>query len=132
MTDVLDHEKQNTPGTSACPAPSRRRFLGTGLGAGFLGGVCCIGSAVAVGASIGGLSFFTTLMDRYQIYFVLGSLLMMAFWLVRQIWRARAAGGSTVRAFLRTTWRQLVVMGIIYLVTLGVAMAVVAAVRPMM
>jgi hypothetical protein len=45
-----------------------RGFLGTGFGSGLLAGVCCVGSALAVGAGISGLSFFTTWMNRYQVY----------------------------------------------------------------
>jgi predicted lipid-binding transport protein (Tim44 family) len=132
MTDMIDHQEQTAPAARACPAPpSRRRFLGAGLGAGLLGGVCCVGTAVAVGASVGGLSFFSTLMERYQIYFVVASLLLMALWLVRQIRRARVGGGSTAKAFLRAVWRQLAVMGVVYLVTLGIAVAAVAAVKHM-
>lgn len=131
MTHAIDQEQANST-APACPAtPSRRRFLGAGLLSGLLGGVCCIGSAVAIGASVGGLSFFSTWMERYQLYFVIASVLVMALWLIRQIRRARASGGSTIKAFLRGTWRQLVVMVAIYLVTLGIAMAVVAAVDHM-
>jgi hypothetical protein len=93
--------------------------------------MCCFGSALAVGASVGGLSFFSTWMERYQVYFVLASVLVMVLWLVRQVRRARTTGASTVKAFLRGARRQLVVMGAVYLVTLGLAVAVVAAVRHM-
>ena len=132
MTPAIDQQERVQSSAPACStAPSRRRFLGAGLGAGLLGGVCCIGSAVAIGASVGGLSFFSTLMERYQIYFVIVSLLVMGLWLIRQIRRARAGGGSTAKSFLRAGWRQLAVMGAVYLVTLGLAMGVVAVVRHM-
>jgi hypothetical protein len=36
-----------------------------------------------VGASIGGLSFFTAWMDRYRLYFVVAGILAMLSWLVR-------------------------------------------------
>jgi hypothetical protein len=132
MPHAVSVREQAGSGTAGCAAPPpNRRFLGAGLGSGLLGGVCCFGSALAIGASIGGLSFFSTWMERYQIYFVLASALVMALWLVRQAHRARTGGGSTVRAFLRGARRQLVVMGAGYLITLGLAMAVVAAVRHM-
>ncbi len=132
MTHVIDQQDKTPYAAPACPAqPSRRRFLGAGLGAGLFGGVCCIGSAVAIGAGVSGLSFFSVLMERYQIYFVIASLLMMALWLFRQLRHARISGGSTAKAFLRAVWRQLAVMGAVYFVTLGLAVAAVAAVKHM-
>src|SRR6266536_159577 len=105
----MTHQVDRPPAAPACPAtPSRRRFLGAGLGSGLLGGVCCLGSALAIGAGVGGLSFFSTWADRYQVYFVAASMLVMALWLVRQA-RRHASGG--LAAFVRGTWRQLVVMG---------------------
>ncbi|HCT76273.1 MAG TPA: hypothetical protein DGT23_06715 [Micromonosporaceae bacterium] len=131
MTQTVDQQDLTQSTAPACSTtPSGRRFLGAGLGSGLLGGICCIGGAIAIGASVGGLSFFSTWMERYQIYFVVVSLLVMALWLLRQVRRhAQGGGRSTVKAFLQHTWRQLAVMGAAYLVTLGVAMAVVAAVR---
>ena len=124
MTDVR-------PAAPTCPGPpSRRRFLGAGFGAGLLGSVCCFGCAVAIGASLGGLSFFSTWMERYQGYFVVGSLLVMGFWLVRQLRRERAAGGATMRMFLRTAWPRIAVMGVVYVVMLALGHAVVAVVHP--
>jgi hypothetical protein len=132
MTHAVSAREQAGSGAAGCAAPPpNRHFLGAGLGSGLLGGVCCFGSALAIGASIGGLSFFSTWMERYQIYFVLASVLVMALWLVRQVRRARTNGASTAKAFLRGARRQLVVMGAVYLVTLGLAMAVVAAIRRM-
>ncbi len=130
MAPTVDQQNPTQSTAPACPAtPSGRRFLSAGLGSGLLGGVCCLGSAVAIGASIGGLSFFSTWMERYQIYFVVVSALVMALWLGRQIWRhARGGGRGALAAFLRRTWRQLVVMGAVYVATLGLAAAAVAAV----
>lgn len=98
-----------------------RRFLGVGTGAGLIGGICCIGSALAIGAGIGGLSFFSTWMDRYQTLFIAGSGLLMVGWL---IWIARRSGFSrrNVRPTVQTLARHTVVMGVVYAVTLGVAM----------
>lgn len=111
-------------------APSGRRFFGAGLGSGLLGGVCCLGSALAIGASIGGLSFFGTWMDRYQIYFIVASALVMVLWMVRQVRRhTRGRGRGALATFVRGTWRQLVVMGAVYAVTLGIAMAVVTVIE---
>jgi hypothetical protein len=132
MTIAVSEREQARSDAAGCAAPPpARRFLGAGLGSGLLGGVCCFGSALAVGASVGGLSFFSNWMERYQVYFVLASVLVMALWLVRQVRRARTTGASTVKAFLLGARRQLVVMGAVYLVTLGLAVAVVAAVRHM-
>lgn len=41
-----------------------RRVAGMGASCGILGGVCCIGKAVAVGAGLGASSFFVAWMDR--------------------------------------------------------------------
>jgi hypothetical protein len=131
MAHQVDQRNAAPPAGPACPtAPSRRRFLGAGLGSGLLGGVCCIGSAVAVGAGISGLSFFSTWLELYQPYFIAASMLVMALWLVRQVRRhARGGGRGALAAFFRGTWRQLVVMAVVYAVTLGIAMAVVNVVE---
>jgi hypothetical protein len=131
MTHQVDQRDPAPPAGPACPtAPSRRRFLGAGLGSGLLGGICCIGSAVAVGAGISGLSFFSTWLELYQPYFVAASMLVMVVWLVRQIRRhAHGGGRRALTAFVHGTWRQLVVMGVVYAVTLGIAMAAVAVVE---
>lgn len=127
MTHQVDQPIPAQSAAPACPAaPSRRRFLRAGLGSGLLGGVCCLGSALAIGAGVGGLSFFSTWMERYQVYFVVASVLVMVLWLVRQA-RRHARGGFL--AFARVIWRQLLVMGAVYAVTLGIAMAVVEIVE---
>jgi hypothetical protein len=91
-----------------------------GLGTGVLGGVCCIGSAVAVGAGVGGLSFFSTWVDRYQGYFIAGSVALMLVWLIRLGRRhglSRRGLGRTARLLAR----HAVVMGAVYLIVLGLA-----------
>lgn len=100
-----------------------RRFLGTGAGAGLLGSICCVGSAIAVGAGIGGLSFFATWMSRYQIYFIATSITIMAVWLTRVI--RRNGTGQGLKAAARQIWRQALTMAAVYTVTLlaGVAAA---------
>jgi hypothetical protein len=109
--------------------PPYRRFLRAGLGSGLLGGVCCIGSAIAIGAGLGGLSFFSTWMERYQLYFALAGLTVMTIWLTRQIRRYGAGRGISI--VLRSMARQLVVMGVVFLVTLGIAMTLSQIFNPM-
>lgn len=112
-------------------AGSARRWFDTqaakvGAGTGLLAGVCCVGSAVAVGAGVGGLSFFTTWVDRYQMYFIAGSIALMALWLFRL---GRRYGGS--RGGLRRSGRILIrhalVMGGVYVIVLGLAVATMQA-----
>ncbi len=62
MTEV----RTGQPAPSSPPAPATtgsrrglRRFLGAGAGADLLGGICCLGSAIAVGGGASGLSCFT-------------------------------------------------------------------------
>jgi hypothetical protein len=61
-------------------------------------------------------------MDRYQLYFILGSVAVMALWLIRHL-RRQGIAPLNVRAVLRAVGRHAIVMGIVYLVTLGIAMA---------
>ncbi len=98
-----------------------RRFLGAGAGSGLLGSICCVGSAIAVGAGIGGLSFFTTWMSRYQVYFIAASIAIMAAWLFRVI--RRDGAGRGVKAAARQIGRQALTMAAVYLVTLLAGMA---------
>lgn len=108
--------------------PTAGRSAGVGFMSGALGGLCCIGSAVAVGAGIAGLSFFTTWMERYQLYFIAASVLIMLVWL----WRtARTYGFSRfgLGAMIRGLRRRMVVMGVTYAVTLGIAFGISFAVR---
>jgi hypothetical protein len=101
--------------------PGYRRFLGTGLASGLLAGICCVGSAIAIGASVSGLSFFTTWMNRYQIYFIIASVTIMAAWLIRHI--PADAAGHGLAAAARGIWRQALTMGAVYALTLLAATA---------
>jgi hypothetical protein len=47
--------------------------LRASLGSGLLGGLCCIAAAITTAAGLGAAGFFTTLMTRYQLYFILVS-----------------------------------------------------------
>ena len=109
------------------PTPRWRRWtdlrsLRASLGSGLLGGLCCITAAITTAAGLGAAGFFTTLMDRYQLYFILGSVAVMALWLIRHL-RRQGIAPLNVRAVLRAVGRHAIVMGIVYLVTLGIAMA---------
>lgn len=97
------------------------RSLRASLGSGLLGGLCCIAAAITTAAGLGAAGFFTTLMDRYELYFVLGSVAIMALWLFRHL-RRQGISPLDVRAVLRTVGRHAIVMGIVYAVTLGIAM----------
>jgi hypothetical protein len=123
MTDIdsgRSHEQ-------ALPPRGYRRYIGTGTGFGILGGICCIGSAIAVGAGIGGLSFFTTWMNRYQMYIVLGSVAIMTAWLIRRARRDGIRRGFA--ASIRLIWREAVIMGAAYGITLLIATAVSGLIR---
>lgn len=104
---------------SAAPRAGRRAAA-AGCGAGLLGGVCCLGSALATGAGIGGLSFFTVWMDRYQGYFMAASLALVGVW----VWRL--GGRSGLRAFgfrrtMRLVGRHVAAMALVYVATVGLA-----------
>ncbi|WP_102143040.1 hypothetical protein [Mycobacterium hubeiense] len=98
------------------------RSLRASLGSGLLGGLCCIGAAITTAAGLGAAGFFTGLMDRYQLYFIVGSVVIMALWLLRQL-RRQGISPLDFRAVLRTVGRHAIVMGVVYAVTLGIAMA---------
>jgi hypothetical protein len=98
-----------------------RRFLGTGAGSGLLGGICCVGSAIAVGTGVGSLSFFTTWMRHYQVYLIIASIAVMAAWLLHLI-RVNGAGRGFAAA-ARGIWRHAAAMGAVYALTLLAAMA---------
>jgi hypothetical protein len=110
------------------PIPRWRRWtdlqsLRASLGSALLGGVCCIASAITTAAGLGAAGFFTTLMDRYQLYFILGSVAVMALWLLRHL-RRQGISPLNFRAVARTVGRHAIVMGFVYVITLGIAMAV--------
>ena len=98
------------------------RSLRASLGSGLLGGLCCITAAITTAAGLGAAGFFTTLMERYQLYFILGSVAVMALWLFRQL-RRQGISLRDGRAVLRAVGRHAIVMGVVYAVTLGIAMA---------
>ncbi len=98
------------------------RALRASLGSGLLGGMCCIAGAITTAAGLGAAGFFTGLMDRYQLYFILGSVAIMALWLWRHL-RRQGISPLDFRAVVRTAGRQAIVMGVVYVVTLGIAMA---------
>ena len=104
-----------------------RRFLGTGIGSGLLGGICCADSAIAVGAGVGGLSFFTAWMRHYRTYFIITSITIMAAWLLRLIRANRAGRGLAAAA--RGSWRQALTMGAVYTLTLLAATAAAGPIR---
>jgi hypothetical protein len=104
-----------------------RRFLGTGAGSGLLGGICCVGSAIAIGGGVGGLSFFTTWMRHYQVYFIIASIAVMAAWLLRLV-RVNGAGRGLL-AVASGIWRQALTMGAAYALTLAAAAAAAGLVR---
>jgi hypothetical protein len=105
-----------------------RRFLGVGAGTGFLGGICCAGSAAAVGLGLSGLSFFGVWMERYQAYFIAASTALMLLWLARV---ARPYGFSRegVRQAGRALGRHALFMGIVYAASLGLSMGAYLAFR---
>ncbi len=120
-----------TETASTGSAPARRvrryrRFLGAGASSGLVGSICCVGSALAVGAGIGGLSFFTTWMSRYQTYFIAASIAIMAAWLTRVIQRNKA--GQGFKPALRQISRQALTMAAVYTVTLLAGMTAAALV----
>jgi hypothetical protein len=67
-------------------------------------------------------------MDRYQLYFILVSLAVMAWWLFRRL-RRQGISPRDGRAVLRTVGRQAIVMAIVYVIALGVAMAAAQLIR---
>lgn len=119
MTDI-ESTLSRQPGRS-------RRLVGAGAGFGILGSICCIGSAIAVGAGIGGLAFFTTWMNRYQMYIIAVTIAIMAAWLVRLARKDGVRRGLTASA--RLIWRQAVVMGAAYGITLLATLTISGLIR---
>lgn len=110
------------------PTPRWRRWtdlrsLRASLGSGLLGGLCCITAAITTAAGLGAAGFFTTLMDRYQLYFILGSIAIMAMWLLHHL-RRQGISPLDFRAVVRTVGRHAIVMGVVYAVTLVIAVAI--------
>jgi hypothetical protein len=105
-----------------------RQSLRASLGSGLLGGLCCIAAAITTAAGLGAAGFFTTLMDRYEPYFILVSVAVMALWMFRHL-RRQGISPRNVRTVLRTVGRQAIVMAIVYVITLGIAMAAAQLIR---
>jgi len=119
MTEHISHLETRTSWWRRWTDP---RSVRASLGSGLLGGLCCITAAITTAAGLGAAGFFTTLMDRYQLYFILGSLAIMALWLFRHL-RRQGISPLDFRAVLRTVGGHAIVMGVVYIVTLGIAMA---------
>ena len=98
-----------------------RRFLGVGAGSGVLGGICCVGSAVAMGLGVSALSFFGVWMERYQTYFIAGSAALMLLWLAR-VARPYGFTRDGIRRAGRVLGRHALIMGLIYVATLALTM----------
>ena len=104
------------------------RSLRASLGSGLVGGVCCIAAAITTAGGLGAAGFLTTLMNRYQLFFILVSLAVMAWWLFRHL-RRQGISPRDGRAVLRTVGRHAIVMVIVYVITLGVARAATQLIR---
>jgi hypothetical protein len=100
--------------------PTRRRFAGAGFLSGLVGGVCCLGSALAIATGFGALSFFPLLMARYQLVFLLASLAAMT---LVTVWLVRRHG---LRHARRMLVRHAAVMVAVYALTFGGATLVYA------
>ncbi len=100
-----------------------------GAGSGLIGGICCVGGAIAGAVGAGGLSCFTSWMNRYQMYVIIGSAAIMTAWLIHT-----TRGDRTRQRFAaaaRQIWRQALVMGAVYTHTLLAAVAISGLVRGM-
>jgi hypothetical protein len=111
MTEASSTTVVNHP---AAP-PVRLRSTRTGLLSGLVGGICCLGSALALATGLGALSFFQMWMDRYQVYFVLASVSLMV---LATVWIGRRVG---LRGARRMLVRHAAVMVVVYAVTFGTA-----------
>jgi hypothetical protein len=127
-----DERRRVAPGSgvrAATTPPTRAKgSVARGVLSGLVGGLCCIAGAAAVGLGLGGMSFFGTLMDRYQIYFLLASLALMGFWIVQMVMRS-GFGSAGLRGVARAAARPVAVMGLTYAVTLIVALGASGRVR---
>ena len=105
-----------------------RRFVWAGGLSGAMGGLCCVGAAIAIATGLGGLSFLTTWQERYTPYFVAGSIALMAAWLGRQV-AMFGFNRAGLRRAARSIGRQAAVMGVVYSVTLALAFATMGVVE---
>lgn len=94
-----------------------------GVLSGIVGGLCCVAGALALGLGLGSVSFFSTFMGRYQMYFIAASLALMAFWLLHGV-RRYLRGGADLRATARGLLRPALAMGSTWVVTLATALAI--------
>lgn len=85
--------------------------------------MCSIGAAVTTAAALGAAGFFTTLMDRYQIYFILASIALMLLWLARQL-RRHGTSLKSLRAIGSAVGIHALVMGVVYAATVGLTLGV--------
>jgi hypothetical protein len=108
---------------TARPRRAAWRPVRASFGSGLLSGICCVGGAIATAAGLGVAGFFGTLMDRYQLYFILAGVVVMVLWLARQLNRS-GISPRDVRAAARLIGKHALVMGVVYAVTLGIAMGV--------
>lgn len=124
LTEHVDGDEGN--GSVGRPGGGRL-FAVRGLLSGVAGGLCCFAGAIAVGLGLGGASFFATVMGRYQLFFLLASLVLMGFWLTRAARGAAGVGGG-VRGVVRAVGRPVLLMGVTWSVTLVAAMVAARAV----
>lgn len=121
-TQCISESSQRLPSDHA-PVDGRSSSPATGgLLSGLLAGVCCVTGALAVGLGLGGATFITTVMDRYQVYFMLASLGLMAIMIARTI-RRSGSGNRGIRAITRAVRRPVTMMVIVYGLTLVLAFA---------
>jgi len=102
-----------------------RRFVKVGTCAGTLGGICCLGKAVTVSAGLGVSSFFATMVDNYQLYFVIGSLGLLAIWLLGML-RSQGVIARGLRGAFGGSARHALVSFGTYFVALGFTVGIMA------
>lgn len=102
-----------------------KRSVTSGLGSGLLGSFCCVAGGITTAAGLGAAGFFATLMDHYQPYFIIASVLVMATMLIRSA-RRLPGGWRDRRALARMLRRNALAMGVVYLATLGASLALFA------
>ncbi len=119
MAQQVDEERERISGNDG--RDTSGRLAVRGLLSGLAAGWCCFAGAVTVGLGLGGVNFFATLMQRYQLLFVATSVLLMGLW-YRSAIRAARCSGRGRREVARALTRPALVMGATWLVTLAVAM----------